>query len=240
MQRITIAPHQLQGSILTLTSEQSHYLQRVLRLQSGDLFIIQDGQGRQWQAALEPDGRQASVVSQLEQRVRPPALELFAALPKQGFDDVVRQATELGVTYIQPVISSRTLLKPRPAKLQRWQRIAQEASEQCERGYVPCLETPIEFSHLVGKPIGPVASYICVARADVPSLLSLVQQQLVQHPQRPIRLLIGPEGGWTAEEQQTAALGGWEKSSLGAAVLRATTACVASLAVVMAAREQLR
>ncbi|MGD1857278.1 MAG: 16S rRNA (uracil(1498)-N(3))-methyltransferase [Leptolyngbyaceae cyanobacterium] len=238
MQRITIDPTQCVADTLRLSDEQVHYLQRVLRLKSGDLFIAQDGEGQQWQSQLMTEGY-AQILTKLTTPQRPATLELVAALPKTGFDDVVRQATELGVTHIQPLLSKRTLLNPSPKKLVRWQRIAQEASEQCERTYVPKITPPIGFSHwLKGKP-ARIGNYFCVARVNAPGLLPCVQTLLSDSPQQSLQVVIGPEGGWTPGEITDAIAHGYQETSLGSGILRATTASLTALAIISSVKEQL-
>ena len=135
LQRLAIAPSQLLPPHLSLTPEQHHYLCRVLRLGAGDRFIAMDGQGHWWLAELGADASQAQVLEQLPiQHELPITVVLLVAMPKgNGMDDIVRQATELGVAAIVPILSDRTLLQPSPQKLDRWRRIAQEAAEQSER-----------------------------------------------------------------------------------------------------------
>ena len=239
MQRITISPGQRIANTLQLTDEQVHYLRRVLRLKPGALFIVQDGQGQRWQSQLTETPGQARILSVLVPSVRPVPLELAAALPKTGFDDVVRQATELGVTHVQPLLSERTILKPSSQKLIRWQRIAQEASEQCERGHVPGIAAPIPFMDwIMGEP-AQAGNYLCVARVNAPGLLTNVQTLLSDSPQQSIRVVIGPEGGWTPGEISVAIAHGYQETSLGSGILRATTASLTALAVIASVREQL-
>ena len=149
VQRITIDPPQLQadGSLITLSADQSHYLRHVLRMKVGDRFIAQDGSGHQWLSAIEDRPNQARILEELPNSTRPSAtLRLIAALPKgNSFDAVVRQTTELGVTHIHPVTTQRTLLKPSAGKIARWKRIAAEASEQSERVTVPEIAEPVSF-----------------------------------------------------------------------------------------------
>lgn len=239
MQRITINPDQRVADRLHLTSEQVHYLQRVLRLNSGDVFIAQNGQGQQWQSQLTDIPGQAKILSALVPSLKPASLELVAALPKTGFDDVVRQATELGVTRIQPLISQRTLLNPSAKKLGRWQRIAQEASEQCERGYVPRIAPPLKFTEWINDKHVATGNYFCVARVDGSGLLPCVQALLSDSPQQSIQVVIGPEGGWTPEEITVAIAHGYQTTSLGSGILRATTASLTALAIISSVREQL-
>ena len=191
------------------------------------------------QSQLMATPGQAHVLSVLSPVVRPPALLLIAALPKTGFDDVIRQATELGVTGIQPLISTRTLLKPSATKLVRWQRIAQEASEQCERGYVPKVLSPIHFQDWVNNVPETSGNFFCVARVNAPTLLIRVQSLLVDSPQQSLRVVIGPEGGWTSEEITAAIAHGYQETSLGSGILRSTTASLTALAIISSVRAQL-
>jgi 16S rRNA (uracil1498-N3)-methyltransferase len=245
MQRITIDPSQCQGRSLTLTDAQVHYLCRVLRLKPGSSFIAQDGQGHQWQAQLTDDPRQAELVSPLAavgSAPSKPALILAAALPKQGFDDVVRQATEIGVTEIQPLLSDRTLLKPSPQKLARWQRIAQEASEQSERAIIPLIRPPISALKWLNrepfnrKPTDELLC-LCVARGAPISLFAYLKRVLPTAPDRPVTVVIGPEGGWTPTEISVAIKTNHQVVSLGSAILRATTASIVALSIVTALKE---
>ncbi|MEA5464427.1 16S rRNA (uracil(1498)-N(3))-methyltransferase [Leptothoe sp. PORK10 BA2] len=239
MQRITIDLAQQVADRLQLTPDQVHYLQRVLRLNPGDVFIAQDGQGHQWQSQLTDNPDQAKILSALAPVLKPATLELVAALPKTGFDDVVRQATELGVTAIQPLISQRTVLQPSPKKLERWQRIAQEASEQCERGYVPEIAHPLKFTEWINDQDVTIGNYFCVTRVNALGLLPCVQTLLSDSPQQSIQVVVGPEGGWTPEEITVAIAHGYQKTSLGSGILRATTASLTALAIISSVREQL-
>ncbi|NJN22885.1 MAG: RsmE family RNA methyltransferase, partial [Leptolyngbya sp. RL_3_1] len=139
VQRLVVNPSQIQGNCLTLTAEQWHYLRRVLRLTAGAPFIALDGAGQQWQATLTMTEPLATLMMPIIAAAAPVEITLAAALPKQGFDQVVRQVTELGVHRIVPILSDRTLLKPSASKIERWRRIAAEAAEQCEqpRGAAP-------------------------------------------------------------------------------------------------------
>ncbi|MEO1592489.1 MAG: 16S rRNA (uracil(1498)-N(3))-methyltransferase [Cyanobacteria bacterium J06632_22] len=235
LQRITVTPAQIQGQQLQLTADQVHYLRRVLRLSATDQFIAQDGQGQQWQAELLPQSDGATLLLPLAAGPQSYPVTLAMALPKQGFDDVVRQVTELGVTTIQPLISDRTLLLPSEKKLARWQRIAQEAAEQCERTQIPNIETPNQYVDWVtrestGK-LTPQA-YICVARHQGNPFLSCLERDTTTLSQRSIIIAIGPEGGWTPAEISVARAQHYTPVSLGSAILRATTAAVAATSII--------
>ncbi|MBP5974097.1 16S rRNA (uracil(1498)-N(3))-methyltransferase [Brasilonema sp. CT11] len=259
LQRIAIAPSQFQQEQILLTKEQQHYLERVLRLREGDRFIAINGKGKWWLAQLE--GEKAQILESLTVETElPVSITLMVALPKgNGFDDVVRCCTELGVAVIAPVVSDRTLLHPSSQKLERWLRIAQEAAEQSERSFVPTILEPVSFSTSLatgtanypsGRTSGSAAltqsplsgnpptalshRYICEARGSYPHLTEAINQVSTGSD---IIIATGPEGGWTDKELKHAIDAGFQPVSLGRRILRAVTAPIVALSVVAAQLE---
>ncbi len=254
LQRLVVQPNQWGDRHISLTLEQQHYLSRVLRLRQGDRFIAMNGQGQGWLVALTPDLAQAEVLEPIQLHTElPVAVNLLLAMPKNGMDDVIRQVTELGVAEILPIVSQRTLLHPSPQKLERWQRIAQEAAEQSERQVVPMVLAPKPWSEAFQIWNASQAHcYFCEARGDYPHLLnclldlglpnSLQAQQVPESETAealslPITVAIGPEGGWTEAELVAAIEAGYQPVTLGDRVLRAVTAPVMALSLVAAALE---
>lgn len=222
LQRLVIQQSQLQGSIVELSSEQQHYLQRVLRLKNGDRFIALDGKGQTWIAILE--STQATLIESLQVSSELSiSVTLMLALPKTGFDDVVRQVTELGVSCIVPVISDRTLLNPSGNKLDRWRRIAQEAAEQSERQIVPTILEPMPFKTALELPAD--SRYICAERGSSQHLLNCELGESVI-------VAIGCEGGWTQQEIEMAIAKDYQPVTLGKRILRAVTAPIAALSLI--------
>lgn len=243
MQRLVIASTQFldgsgDASIVSLTMEQRHYLLSVLRLRAGDRLILLDGCGQGWLAALNGTDNPVLTATLLEpyhcRGELSVSVNLVAALPKNGFDEVVRSCTELGVKRIIPVISERTVLKPSANKLVRWRKIAMEAAEQSERAIVPTIEEPLTFSSYLqtATPTAVTPHYLCGARATSVHLL----QSLQTFPQGALptemTLLIGPEGGWTEVEISQAIAQHMTVVSLGTQILRAVTASVTALSLV--------
>lgn len=267
LQRLLINPNQFSGEQVFLTSAQQHYLSRVLRLQAGDRFIAINGQGQWWLAALTEQGSQARILEPVAAQTELPiAVTLLLAMPKSGLDEVVRQVTELGVAEIVLVSSQRTLLKPSAQKIDRWQRIAQEAAEQSERQFVPKIHPPQPWTEALQTwNASNSACYLCAARENPPHLLSCLQSSSKQEPGAksreqagaeqfvktqysqdadgiapppfPITLAIGPEGGWTDAEIDQAVAAGYEPVSLGSRILRAVTAPLVAMAIVSSAYE---
>jgi 16S rRNA (uracil1498-N3)-methyltransferase len=151
----------------------------------------------------------------------------FALLKRQKTDLVVEKATELGVTHIQPVITART--QADHVNLDRLRAIAIEAAEQCESLTLPSIFAPIQLAKLVATLPGETKIFLADERRIAPNL---------RRPpgEAPLALIIGPEGGFTGEE--LAAIGGQQnvnRVSLGARILRAETAAIAGLALLLAA-----
>jgi 16S rRNA (uracil1498-N3)-methyltransferase len=235
--RLAIAPMQQHGDRIHLTPDQQHYLYRVLRLTAGDRCIVINGRGKAWIAALAEDW--ATLLDPLELGTElPHPLTLIVALPKgSGFEDIIRSGTELGVSRFQPVISDRTLLKPSPQKLTRWQRIAQEAAEQSERAIVPVVHDPLPFRDSL-DPGTQTTALIALARGDSPPLTTVLDS--LPRSGAELAIATGPEGGWTPEEQAAAIAAGFLPVSLGRRILRAVTAPVAAAATIAAWQEQNR
>lgn len=232
MQRLVIAAAQMQGQVLFLTAEQQHYLTRVLRLGKGDRFLALDGNGQAWLAKLASDGATATLSTSSDPAILSqasadkPWITLAACLPKQGFDEVVRQVTELGVNSIVPILSDRTLLKPSAHKLQRWRRIAGEAAEQSERLIVPTISEPLSWRNWLQKELTS-DRWLCVARRET---VSLMMVYLATQAERVV-VAVGPEGGWTDIEIEQAISVGYQPVTLGNGILRTVTATVAALSI---------
>ncbi len=231
MQRVMVESDQIQGDGLHLRPDQEHYLFRVLRLRPGAQFVALNPQGQGWVTRLNPSGQPATLEKPLPDQPLPArTVTLAVALPKQGFDEVVRQGTELGVSQWVPILSDRTLLRPSPQKHQRWQRIATEAAEQCERPTVPPIQAPMAWPQWLAQPQSGWCGLAVTRHPATPLLPRL--QTLTAHT--PITLAIGPEGGWTGAEIQAAIAAGYEPISLGPYILRAVTAPLAALALIQA------
>jgi 16S rRNA (uracil1498-N3)-methyltransferase len=227
--RLAIDPEQIQGETIKLNPEQFHYLKRVLRLKLGDRFVVMDGQGQAWMAQLAETT--AQILNPLaEFRELPLAITLMVALPKgNGFDDIVRSGTELGVTTFMPIISERTLLNPSAHKLDRWRKIATEAAEQSERQIIPSITEPVNFISVLTKVENLARErYICVTRKKASHLLTQLQNDSPQN----LMIATGPEGGWTTQEIDMAIAMGFKPVSLGSRILRAVTAPLVAVSLV--------
>ncbi|WP_422661892.1 16S rRNA (uracil(1498)-N(3))-methyltransferase [Pannus brasiliensis] len=231
--RLTLDFRQLENGTIALGAEQQHYLKKVLRLKTNDRFIALDGRGQSWLAEIL-DNRARLLEPIAGSNELPVPVTLMVAIPKNGFEDIVRGSTELGVTRIVPLLTRRGLVTPSAGKLDRWRKIATEAVEQSERQIVPTIEEPrpfLETLEIVENRSKPqTSSYICVTRKKVDSLVS----RLPDRKPAEITLAIGPEGGWTDGEIDRAIAANFTAVSLGKRVLRTITAPLVALSLINA------
>lgn len=229
--RLVFDLSQQTADVVTLDREQQHYLKRVLRLQKGDRFIAMNGRGKAWLAELNlTDARLIETISLTTELAL--NLTLITALPKgNGYEQILKCGTELGVSRFIPVFSDRSLLKPSSNKVNRWRKLVTEAAEQAERAIVPQISDPLSFERASVESIPPQSDrYICVARGDLPSLWSCLQTS----QQREIVVATGTEGGWTKTEIELARSQQFQPVSLGKSILRAITAPIAAATLVNA------
>jgi len=250
LQRVTLQAHQVSSALqinsaIAITPEQRHYLCNVLRLETGAEFIALDRQGGWWLAKLCRDLSDldiAKIIDKLENNSELNSkITLGIAMPKgSNLESVIRQTTELGVRQIVPLFSDRTIIKSGAEignqKRDRWQRIAEEASELSMRTYIPEINIPQTLNTWLGdlaKSTAPALKYICVISPEATHLLTSLQS-LNTEENFEIIIATGCEGGWTAREEEIAIASGFIPVSLGDRVLSAVTAPVVALSIVSA------
>jgi 16S rRNA (uracil1498-N3)-methyltransferase len=215
------------GSTVPLSAGQARYLGAVLRRGPGEAVVLFNGREGEWAARLT-ELRRDRGACEVERRLRPQAAEpdawlLFAPLKRDATELVVEKATELGVSELRPMVTGRT--NPRTLNLDRLDAIAIEAAEQCERLTVPRILAPVPlFEALAAWPDGrPLVA--ALERREAPP---------VRPARGPAALLIGPEGGLTPAEldvlRRTPFI---VPASLGPRILRAETAAIAGLALLL-------
>jgi 16S rRNA (uracil1498-N3)-methyltransferase len=229
--RLVFELHQQTADRVSLTREQQHYLKRVLRLQNGDRFIAMNGQGKTWLAEINENNAQLLDILTFKTELNV-NLTLITALPKSnGYEEILRCGTELGVSKFIPVFSDRSLLKPSSNKINRWRKIVIEAAEQAEREIVPQIIEPLPFKQAITELITINSDrYICVARGVLPSLKNCLSTS--QQPETIIAT--GAEGGWTETEIKLAQSHQFQAVSLGKSILRAITAPIVAATLVNA------
>lgn len=235
MPRIYLAAPDIEGNLITITDEKARYLSSVLRCQQGDTLLIFDGSESCIRAKmLTVENKKVIVEIQeqftcnLESRVR---ITLVQGLLKgEKMDVVVQKTTELGVHEIMPVVTARSQIRE-TRKIARWRKIAEEASRQSGRSFIPMIHEPLLYPQTMGKILtGDKSAGIIFYEeggACISAVLSSVPPSLSD-----VWLLIGPEGGFTGEEVARAQQNGFVVASLGKRILRAETAAIAALSIV--------
>jgi 16S rRNA (uracil1498-N3)-methyltransferase len=220
-----------------LAGEHAKHLTRVLRVEPGQQYEISDNQSV-WLAEIQSARKDRVIfrtVERIENRPAPVHTVLYAALIKfDRFEWLIEKATELGVSAITPFEarrSERGLEQAAAKRIDRWRRIALEASEQSRRDRLPVVEEPAAFDRVLAAAAGTRFA-LDESPGAAPLLASLPAERSASDR---VALLLGPEGGWTAEERLSFANAGWLPVSLGSLVLRAETAAAAALAVITAA-----
>lgn len=217
------------GLSLTIDGGQAHYLSAVMRLKEGDGIALFDDRTGEWRAEIEQVGKRAlsvRIVSRIGEREAVPDLWLLAAPIKKGrIDWVAEKACELGVARLRPVITQRTIVDR--LNLDRLRAHMIEAAEQCERTALPILDEPVKLATLLRDWPQDRALLFADEEGGVP------MGQAVQPG--PAAILVGPEGGFTAEERAAIkAIPQTVGISLGPRILRADTAMAAAVSLWMA------
>lgn len=234
--RLLISPVRLAQEI-ALTAPEVHYLGRVLRLTPGQGCDVVDGAGHRWTALLERDHRlrlEQPLTQPLERHPpNQPSLALAVALPKQEVELIWRMATELGIDRLQPLQAERGIMRRWPQE--RWHAILREATEQCERLWLPELGEPQPASDWLAHPSPGLNLLASSRRAHLHPMHPYLQQALQAKPSlepspSEVWVAIGPEGGWSPAEEAIAQDHGWIPVSAGPTILRTATAAVAAVA----------
>lgn len=216
-----------------------HQLYTVLRLQAGAQIVLLDDQGQEFLVEIQQLTRERAqgLVLAKQAASREPAVQLTlyqCSLKADKFEWVLQKGTELGVACFVPVISERSIVRPAEAllkKYKRWQSILREAAEQCGRGRVPTLATPLNWPEAVEQAVG---LRLLPWEAHASSAGSLRDCLTTQTAATTLNVLIGPEGGIAPAEVELASRAGWQVVSLGARILRSETAALASITLIMA------
>jgi 16S rRNA (uracil1498-N3)-methyltransferase len=253
------------GTGISLPKDLAHQVRDVLRLNTGEHLLLLDNSGDEILAVVATTSKTAVEVHLLERRPgkSEPAVRIILCqglLKSARFEWILEKGTELGVSVFSPILCHRSmsgLEATGPTKIQRWQRIIQEAAEQSGRSRLPELLPIRPLNHALQN-IPPHAFAIMPweeehtltlhdvlntanrSTGNVGATLAVARPSQTPTPHSPITviLFIGPEGGLTAEEVSLAQRHGVQAVTLGSRILRAETAALAAVANVMYQLEQ--
>ena len=236
MQRLFVEETLSGGMTLALDGNAAHYLAQVMRLGVGASILLFDNQTGTWRAELV-EVTKRRVMAQVAEHVKPreevPDLWLCVApIKKPRFDAIAEKACELGVARFIPVRTARSIVdKIKPDRLAA---TMVEAAEQCERNALPEIAHLTTLSAMLKDWPDDRHLFFCDERLQGDSAANVAAK--LPSNTGPAAILIGPEGGFTVEEQELIAAHPAAVSvSLGPRILRADTAAFASIALWMAA-----
>lgn len=222
------------GAQVACSSEQANYLLNVMRLGDGEAIRMFNGRDGEWLARLAREGKRRlvlEVAGQLRAQAAGPDIDyLFAPLKRARLDYMVQKATEMGVARLRPVLTRHTT--PERVNLERMRANVIEAAEQCGILRVPEVGEPQRLDAVLSS-WDPVRRLVfCDEAAEVRNPAAALATLI---PATPLAVLIGPEGGFSAEERASLLARPYTlRLSLGPRVMRADTAAIAALALVNA------
>ncbi|MBC7943778.1 MAG: 16S rRNA (uracil(1498)-N(3))-methyltransferase [Burkholderiales bacterium] len=232
------------GANIRLPAAAAHHALKALRVQTGDRLVLFNGRGGEFTATVTHCGKDAVVVGDLEfravERESPLAITLAqAVLNAEKMDWVVQKAVELGAARIQPLTTSRSVVRldaGRAAKRAlHWQNIVIASCEQCGRNRLPEVAAVAALPDWLGQLKDQATR--SAAAAELRLLLLPDAEASLRDPPPPdqkLTVLVGPEGGFSDDEARAAATAGFVPVSLGPRILRTETAGAAALAAMQA------
>lgn len=226
----------IDGKTHSITGEDARHIAKSLRMARGEELTLCDRQGVEHRCVIKeinPGSVEVDVLENFPCQNEPGVkITLYQALPKgDKMDFIVQKAVELGVYRIVPVISSRCVSRPDEKalakKVQRWQKIAAQAAQQSHRGIIPEVVGSLSFQKAVTDAKTSGRSVIFYECGGQPV------RKIVREQDETLAVFIGSEGGFAASEVQQVLDAGGKAATLGKRILRAETAPLAALSVLM-------
>jgi len=234
--RFYAPPSAIAADRILLDETESHHLKDVLRLRPSATVFIFDGTGNEYRCQLEEFQRRRARLSILE-KTRPAVESPLEITLAQGLakgektDLIIQKATELGVRRVVPLMTAHTagsgVQSVSQGRLERWRRIALEATKQCGRTRLTEITHPVAWAQFLAEI--PLPALLFSERGGC-RLSDLQWPGRNERP--PVCLLIGPEGGWQESEIEAAQAVGAVAASLGPRILRTETAAIVAVSLV--------
>jgi 16S rRNA (uracil1498-N3)-methyltransferase len=226
------------GIVITNRDDIKH-IAKVLRLMPGAVIEVSDSAAFEYKARIVSISADEITLSILDKQgfAREPGLriDLFQGIPKQGkMESIIQKSVELGVHAIIPVFTKRTVVTDTGKfinKIQRWQKISDEAVKQCKRGTIPRVKEPLLFDEML-KQLKGYDLILFLYENEEQKTLKQVLKTLPAKPET-MAVIIGPEGGFSDEEASRLRAAGSAVATLGKTILRTETAGAAAIAMIM-------
>jgi len=235
MQKFIIDPNMKDGQNVRIMGQDARHIRRVLRLKPGDPLSMTDGKGMDCRGeiiSMDANHVRVQIIKEEAASTESPLNLILctAMLKHKKMDEIIKQATQLGVTQWVPFYSSRSVPQSNPKKearqMERWETIARESLKQCRRGRLVTIVPPTSFETVLDMARGASHKIAFWEEGGLP--LNAVKAGRM----KTAVILIGPEGGFTVSEIQKAEKMGFRAFSLGPRILRAETAALSGACLV--------
>ncbi|MBB3108971.1 16S rRNA (uracil1498-N3)-methyltransferase [Paenibacillus phyllosphaerae] len=248
MQRYFVAPEDMSEHSVVLTGEDAHHAARVMRMETGEEFLVSDGTNRTARAevtSISPSRVEAKIVEWLPMSGEPKwSVTVAQSLPKgDKMELVIQKGTEIGAVRFVPFESERIIVqydaKKEAKRLERWSKIAKEAAEQAHRSRIPSVEAVQSWKELIASIATYDVALFCYEKEGGSSsagLRTALRAEIERHgdaEQLKVLLIVGPEGGFTEREAAEAEEAGAAVIGLGSRILRTETAAMVGLSCLM-------
>ena len=248
MRRFLVPPENVGEKYITIDDKNDlHHMERVLRLSAGDRLDISDSQVWEYRTeivSIDEDCAKVLILDKQKFSSEPDIkITLFQGIPKQGkMELIVQKAVELGVSSIIPVFTDRTVVSDKgnfSKKIQRWQKISDEAVKQCRRGIIPQISQAVKMTEVIDSfgdfdlVLFPYENEDGVTIKDVLRQQNGSSDNAKELNVESIAVIIGPEGGFSREEAERITGSGGKSVSLGKTILRTETASLAALSMII-------
>ncbi len=240
--RFFIRERNPQSSITFLYGEEHHHLSRVARIKPKDKVWLFDEQGNEYLARVDEIKKDGTQLTIIERRGKDePIIKITLAqalLKSKKMDIILQKSAELGISTFIPVIAARSVAKIEAKienKVERWKKIAREAAKQSGGSIQPSIFPPLSLQDFLEQ--RDEAKKIFLSENRGKYLRDILinpssRRPRIRKPPPSAVVLVGPEGGWTKEEEIDIVNHGFERVSLGKRILRAETAAICSLSVI--------
>ncbi len=228
------------NGVVNITDPLFSHISKSLRSKAGDSLLFNDDHGRRYHTTVVQITKHTlqATIQQVEDppcSTHPPLILAQALLKGEKMGWVIQKATELGVSAILPLITDRVILKlsgkQEETHQARWKRLALEAAQQSERWTLPTILPLKTFSQFLQSPQQSQLIFMA-ERSEGPSLLTIPCSS--EKLEAKVTVIVGPEGGWSTNELESAQSHNWAFASFGKEILRAETASLAALAILQA------
>jgi len=240
MSKFFVDYHDVKDSTIRITdAEDRKHLVKVLRLGVGDTISISDTVQFEYTAeitAVEKDYIETTILDK-QKFAREPELKitLFQGVPKQGkMETIIQKTVELGVYSIVPVFTDRSVVIDHGnfhKKIERWQKVADEAVKQCKRGIIPQIQREMQFQDMLNDLVKYDLILFPYENEDNYTIKDCLRK--ITKKLQKTAVIIGPEGGFSDKEAEALVKVGAQSVSLGKTILRTETAGMAAIAMAM-------